>query len=497
MAPGDDRYGYGSADRRGQDDHVEYDVRELAGRHREGARAGLTVRKDAVYVRRRRAAVGGLLAFVLAVVTGVGVWLGGSGVDRDDRAMALGGTGGTSTAASSEEPAGGTQDEAAQAAEDVAAPADDAQGGATQTEATQEQAAEPAKDPVWQKDPVPAELPSDTTALEPVDYLTGGMTPKSIMASGHGLMIANNMMYSHTSTVFDSTTREQVAVLDDAVDLSEFGVEGHPGISQGSPVEAVWTADGRYAYVSQYTMYGQNFGVQGFDACTRDSGVGPSYLYRFDAEEMAWDQVIKVGAVPKYLEITPDQSTILVSNWCDATISVVDVEKAEETKVIDVNESPRGIAILPDSNTAYVVAMYAQSLFKVDIEAGTSELVMNTTLRPRHLNVTEDGSTLYMTVSSANTIYKIDTETDEIVDEVVPGLEPRSVTMSPDEKALYVVNYNEATVSKVRTSDMTVIDKVDVDADPIGIDYDPVTNTVWVACYNGAVYVFDDQSTPL
>jgi hypothetical protein len=24
-----------------------------------------------------------------------------------------------------------------------------------------------------------------------------------------------------------------------------------------------------------------------------------------------------------------------------------------------------------------------------------------------------------------------------------------------------------------------------------------VTNTVWVACYNGAVYVFDDQSTPL
>src|SRR5690606_8754817 len=159
--------------------------------------------------------------------------------------------------------------------------------------------------------------------------------PKSIMASGHGLMIANNMMYSHTSTVFDSTTREQVAVLDDAVDLSEFGVEGHPGISQGSPVEAVWTADGRYAYVSQYTMYGQNFGVQGFDACTRDSGVGPSYLYRFDAEEMAWDQVIKVGAVPKYLEITPDQSTILVSNWCDATISVVDVEKAEETKVID------------------------------------------------------------------------------------------------------------------------------------------------------------------
>lgn len=483
----DERFGrparprYGSTWDDEHDDYVEYDVREMRGRHRggDGSSRALQISQDPLHVRRRRAVLGGVLALVLAVVTGVGVWLGGAW-RSDDGSAALAG-----------------QDEASGIA---AAPAPDDEQAEQDTkdaavETTAPQTPEP--DPVWQKEPVPNELPSDTTALEPLDYLTGGMTPKSVMASNHGLAIANNMMYSHTSTVFDTTTREQIAVLDDELDLAEFGIEGHPGISEGSPVEAVWTADGRYAYVSQYTMYGQNFGIQGFDACTRESGVGPSFLYRFDAAEMAWDQVIKVGAVPKYLEITPDQTTILVSNWCDATISVVDVEKAEEVKVIDVNESPRGIAIMPDSNTAYVVAMYAQSLFKIDIDAGTSELVMNTTLRPRHLNLTEDGKTLYMTVSSANTVYKIDTATDEIVDEVSPGLEPRSVTLSPDETALYVVNYNEATVSKVRTSDMTVIDKVGVDADPIGIDYDPVTNTVWVACYNGAIYVFDDQSTPL
>lgn len=456
---------------------------DVNGRHRPGP-GGLRVRTDPVYVRRRRAVAAGVGVLLLVLVVWLAVWLAGR-----DEADASGGQDAPGVAAPAPAPGDETSDGDA-ATGDTGAKADEA-------EADDEAPTSEGPPPIWQREPVPNELPSDTTAMESVDYLTGGMTPKSVMSSDHGLMIANNMMYSHTSTVFDSVTREQVAVLDDALDLSEFGVEGHPGVSQGSPVEAVWTADGRYAYVSQYTMYGENFGVQGFDACTQDSGVGPSFLYRFDAEEMAWDQVIKVGAVPKYLEITPDQSTILVSNWCDASISVVDVEKAEETKVIDVNESPRGIAIMPDSNTAYVVAMYAQSLFKIDIEAGTSELVMNTTLRPRHLNLTEDGSTLYMTVSSANTIYKIDTATDEIVDEVSPGLEPRSVTMSPDETALYVVNYNEATVAKIRTSDMTVIDKRNVDADPIGIDYDPVTNTVWVACYNGSIYVFDDQSTPL
>ncbi|WP_149814766.1 YncE family protein [Serinicoccus marinus] len=317
------------------------------------------------------------------------------------------------------------------------------------------------------------------------------------MASGHGLMIANNMMYSHTSTVFDSTTREQVEVLSDEVDLADYGIEGHPGLSQGSPVEAAWTADGRYAYVSQYTMYGENFGVEGFDACTRDSGVGASFVYRFDAEEMAWDQVFEVGAVPKYLTLSPDQKTLLVSNWCDATLSVVDTERGEETGVVELAAAPRGVVVMPDNTTAYVVAMYADQLYKVDLASGEAEVVMETAPRPRHLNLADEGRTLYLTTSGGNAIYKIDTATDEIVDQVEPGVEPRSVALSPDETALYVVNYNEASIAKVRTSDMEVIDSAPVDANPIGIDYDPVTNTVWVACYGGSIYVFDDQSTLL
>src|SRR5690606_25922057 len=211
-------------------------------------------------------------ALVLAVVTGLGVWVGSWGGTDGDRAVAVG-TDDAPAAVSPTEPGGegGNDDNGDSGGADDGG---DAQGDAAGDDGSEEDEGAQEEAAIWQRDPVPNELPSDTTALEPVDYLTGGMTPKSIMASGHGLMIANNMMYSHTSTVFDSTTREQVAVLDDAVDLSEFGVEGHPGVSEGSPVEAVWTDDGRYAYVSQYTMYGQNFGVQGFDACTRESGVG-------------------------------------------------------------------------------------------------------------------------------------------------------------------------------------------------------------------------------
>lgn len=455
-------------------------------------RGGLRPRlsKDPVHVRRRRL-VGAGLAGVLV--------LGGCAADAllsgDPTTSPGSPTSGTTT--------GGPGDASAPSSDDAAgtgsAAPQDADGATTSGEgaAAGDDADASSGGAIWQREPTPVAAPSDTTKMEQVDRLTGGLTPKSVMASGHGLAIANNMMYSHTSTVFDTSTREQVAVLEDGVDLADFGVEGHPGISQGAPVEAVWTDDGRYAYVSQYTMYGQNFGVEGFDDCSVSSGVGPSFVYRFDAEEMAWDQVIQVGAVPKYVALSPDQKTLLVSNWCDATLSVVDTAKAKEVGTVPMDAAPRGIVILPDNRTAYSVAMYGDELYKIDIEERTSEVVMDVTSRPRHLNLTADGKTMYLTVSGANTVFKMDTATDEVVDQATPGQEPRSVAMSPDETALYVVNYDEASVAKIRTSDMEVIDTVQVDANPIGIDYDPVTNTVWVACYGGSIYVFDDQGTPL
>ncbi|WP_298750576.1 YncE family protein [uncultured Serinicoccus sp.] len=461
----------------------------------------MSVSKDPVHVRRRRLAAGALLGAVLLGGWGMAQVLGGDDSSAGQGESVAGPTEATAPQQGAAEGEGSGADDAGAEQEEPAADAESSEESSaedTPAEDTTDPAGEEGEaDQVWQREPAPAEHPSDTTALEQVDYLTGGLTPKSVMASGHGLMIANNMMYSHTSTVFDSTTREQVEVLEDGVDLAAFGIEGHPGVSQGSPVEAVWTEDGRYAYVSQYTMYGQNFGVEGFDACTRDSGVGPSFVYRFDAQEMAWDQVFQVGAVPKYLALSPDQRTLLVSNWCDATLSVVDTEKGEETGTVELAAAPRGLAIMPDNRTVYAVAMYADELYKVDLAEGTAEVVMQTPSRPRHLNLADEGRTLYLTTSGGNAILKMDTATDEVVDEAAPGAEPRSVALSPDEKALYVVNYDEASVSKIRTSDMEVIDTVGVDANPIGIDYDPVTHTVWVACYGGSIYVFDDQDSLL
>ncbi|NNG39437.1 YncE family protein [Flexivirga sp. ID2601S] len=410
--------------------------------------AGARWRQDDIYVRRRRMVLA-LVVLLVVVAAGstIAVWRSFS----SDPPAAAAGTDGS-----------GSPDSSSGGSESSSAPKPPAQDG-----------------------------PSSGTTLQRIDRFTGGITPKSVDASQRGLVIANNMMYSHTVTLYDSRSRKLLKKLPDSVDLSKFGINGHPGISKGAPVEAAWTKDGKYAYVSQYTMYGTGFGKEGWDDCTSDSGVGSSYLYRFNADTMDWDQVIPVGAVPKYVAITPDQSKVVVSNWCDFTISVVDRASAKQTKVIKIGQQPRGIVILPDNRTAYVAAMYGNKVFKVDLQAGTTTLIKDV-YRPRHLVLSPDAKYVYLAASGTNTVYKIDTATDKTVAQVISGPEPRSMTISADGTALYTVNYFGASVSKISTADMKVVGRVPTDESPIGITYDDTTRQVWVACYGGSMLVFDD-----
>ncbi|TDM14908.1 YncE family protein [Macrococcus bovicus] len=208
----------------------------------------------------------------------------------------------------------------------------------------------------------------------------GPITPKSVVANGHGQLIANNMMYQHTVTLYDAKSRRLTQTLSDKTDLSAIGI--HQEVS-GAPVEAVWTRDGKSAYVSQYQLTG--LGAEAEDECTAGTGIQPSAVYRYSLDKKDWDQVIQVGRVPKYVALTPDNKQLLVSNWCDKSLSVVDTKTAKERKRIPLNSMPRGIVTLKDNHTTYVTAMYADEIYRVNLTTGKSEVALKTGSRPRHL----------------------------------------------------------------------------------------------------------------
>ena len=335
---------------------------------------------------------------------------------------------------------------------------------------------------------------SDERALTLVDTIANdNLQPKSIVHSGTGLFFAQNMMYRHNISVFDRQSK-LVATIDDKVDLKDFGVEvaDRSSVVRGSPVEAAFSPDAEYAYISNYAMYGNGWDPSAVDTC-QGKDRDPSFVYRVNTSSFAIDQVILVGAVPKYLAVSPDNRYVVVSNFCSLDVSIIDVSSGKEVQRIDVGLHPRGIAITHDSSTAYVTVMGGGIIAAIDLQDFTTRTITSAGYTPRHLVLSPDSSVLYITNNKAGQIRAINPLTDTLIKSVATGTEPRTMVMSDDGLSLYVVNYQSDTMVKVRTSDMQVIQTLKTGHHPVGVTYDAQKRRVWVANYTGSLWVFDDK----
>ncbi len=335
---------------------------------------------------------------------------------------------------------------------------------------------------------------SDERILSLADTIANdNLQPKSIVHSGTGLFFAQNMMYRHNISVFDRQSN-LIATIDDKIDLASFGINipNRSSVVRGSPVEAAFSPDGKYAYVSNYAIYGEGWDPSAVDTC-QGKDRDQSFVYRVDTSTFAIDQVVQVGAVPKYLAVTPDNKYVVVSNFCSLDVSIIDVVTNKEVKRIDVGLHPRGIAITNDSSTAYVTVMGGGIIAAINLNNYSIRTINSAGYTPRHLVLSPDNSVLYITNNKAGQIRAIDPLTDTLIKSIATGTEPRTMVMSDDGLSLYVVNYQSDTMVKVRTSDMQIIQTVKTGHHPVGITYDAQMRRVWVANYTGSLWVFEDK----
>lgn len=332
--------------------------------------------------------------------------------------------------------------------------------------------------------------PADDFTLTRVTTINGAISPKSVSPTDTGLVFAQNMMYRHTMTVYDADG-SLVKTIPDSVDLAQFGITGHPGISRGAPVEAAVDHAHRYMFATNYSMYGADFGPEGSDNCRGPGALSPSYVYRVSLKTLAIDAVGQVGMVPKYVAVTPDDRYVLVSNWCSYDLSILDHNTLHEVKRIHLGTYPRGIAIDGAKHVAYVAVMGSFDVARIDLTNFALTYFRGVGNSPRHLVLSADGKRLFVTLNGDNRVASVDTATGHVVARTATGNQPRSMAISSDGQALYVVNYASNTVSILKASDLSVVRTFPVPDHPIGIAYEPTHHRVWVACYSGAILVYD------
>jgi YVTN family beta-propeller protein len=335
-------------------------------------------------------------------------------------------------------------------------------------------------------------VPNSQTKMKLVKTITGGITPKSVRASSNGLVAAFNMMYSHTITIYDVNKIKLVKTIYDKVDLSKFGFNKYKGQLRGAPVEGAFSPDGKYLYATNYSMYGGGFGPEGSDLCNSDAGLDDSFLYRINLENFKIDNAYEVGAVPKVVEVTPDNKYVLVTNWCGFSLDVIDVAKDKVIKTLPIGRHPRGIIVSPDSKFAYIAEMGSIYVHRVNLQNWKIHKIQVGS-GPRALVMSPDGRYLYLTLNTSGGVVKFDLQTHKKVKETRTGSQARSLAISDDGTALFVVHWGSGTVVKLNALTMKVIQTVKVCSAPIGVTFDPLTDRTWVGCYRGQIKVFDNR----
>lgn len=338
----------------------------------------------------------------------------------------------------------------------------------------------------------PAQGEVVSTRMKLIKTINGSISPKSVRSSGDGVVSAHNMMYRHSVTIYDSNTFELIKTVSDSISLKSFGLSNSSAPYKGAPVEGSFSPDGKYLYVTNYSMYGPGFNKEGHDTCSPASGYDKSYLYRVDRATYEIDAVYPVGSVPKVVEVTPDNKYVLISNWCSYTVTVISTQTQKVVKTIKIGRYPRGIAVSSDSKFAYVAEMGGNRIHVINLEDFSTTYIPIGS-NPRAVVLSPDNTKLYVTMNLSGKVASWDLVANKAGKTVKTGNAARSLAISSDGEHLFVVNFKSDTLSKVRSSDMKLIQTVAACNEPIGVTFDAPTGNTWVACYKGQIKIYSNN----
>jgi YVTN family beta-propeller protein len=252
------------------------------------------------------------------------------------------------------------------------------------------------------------------------------------------------------------------------------------------PHEMIMSADGRYAYVTDY-------GALGVEA----EAEGGTTVSVIDVQALAQAGEIVLGEFrrPHGIDLDHDTGHLLVTTENPNRLIIID--PATHAIVADFTTQGRSshmVTLSPDGKTAFVSNIGTQDVSVIDLETGTV-LLIPVGERPEGSDITEDGTTLYVACRESNNITIIDVEQASVVGEVPTGAGPNRVRLTPDERFLIysLVHDNQIGIAEVETGRQ--IATVDLDGSPASLQMSPNGKRILTASQgSGDVYVISIES---
>jgi YVTN family beta-propeller protein len=161
-----------------------------------------------------------------------------------------------------------------------------------------------------------------------------------------------------------------------------------------------------------------------------------------------------VGNSPWGCTITPDGTSLYVTNKGSNNVSVINTSTNNVIDSIPVGIAPFGIAINPAGTLAYVANSGSNNISVIDLSSNKVISTIEVGTSPNWLIFTPDGIHVFVTNNGSSTVSMIDAGTHKVLNSIPVGLHPEGICVYPDGSKVYVAT--DSTANIINTSDLSV-----------------------------------------
>ena len=239
----------------------------------------------------------------------------------------------------------------------------------------------------------------------------------------------------------------------------------------------VFRPDGKTAYVLSSTVLGGGSGTVTPIRTATNTALKP----------------IAVGQDPRALAITPDGTTIYVTNYQSGTVTPIRTATNTALAPIRVGRNPLAIAITPDGKTAYVLNNGSGTVTPIRTATSTALAPIRVPAGSFSMAITPDGRTIYVldlgsSQAQEGMVIPIRTATNTALRSIPIGHawpSTMNIAITPDSKTAYVANASTGTITPIRTATDTALTRIRL-ADGAGpITITPDGRTAYVIAVSG------------
>ena len=115
---------------------------------------------------------------------------------------------------------------------------------------------------------------------------------------------------------------------------------------------------------------------------------------------------------------------------------------------ITVGSYPYSVAVSPDGSSVWVTNVNSGTVSRINTTTNAVTASITVGTNPYGVAVSPDGSSVWVTNYGSGTVSRINTTTNAVTS-ITVGTNPNGVVVSPDGSSVWVTNFNDGTVSRI------------------------------------------------